>query len=835
VEFETIFGPMGMQTQFVDVIVPLAVPKALTYRVPQIFEGLVCIGQRVVVPLGKSKLITGIIRNIHNTAPSSYSAKYIEALLDEHPVIHQRQFDYWDWMSSYYHCHPGEVLNAALPAGLKLNSETKFTLVTEWLDQYEELTERESQVIELLRMNGQMSHDDLARAMELKGVHHVLKTLLNKNYIASEEELIERYKPKTIDLVELAPELQNDRALSDILAELEKRKAIKQVDVLLTFLQLNGHDTQAQNEVHKAKLLEKAGCQSAVLSAMIDKGIFVLRKKEIGRLHKYLLPSTGRPALADFQQAAVESIRETWKTQNIVLFHGVTSSGKTEVYSQLIRETLDRGQQVLFLLPEIALTTQIIERMRRYFGKEVGVYHSGHSDHERVEVWHKVLSNTPGECELIVGARSAVFLPFQRLGLVIVDEEHETSYKQHDPAPRYQGRDAAIVLAALFNAKVILGSATPSVESYRHAQAGKYALVTVNQRFGGVQLPAVEIVDLRPESKSKSLQHHFSKYLIERIDHNLADGKQVILFQNRRGYTPVWECHQCNWIPQCTRCDVSLTYHKHINMLKCHYCGYSAPPVTQCTVCGSHDIRMLGFGTEKIEDDVKQVFPQARVGRMDLETTRNKNAYQKIIADFEAGVTNILIGTQMITKGLDFDRVGLVGILSADKLLGYPDFRSMERAFQLMMQVAGRAGRKKEQGHVIIQTFAPQHWLLQLVQNNDYLSLYQREIEERKNYGYPPFVRFIKIILKHKDEQQVSIAAQAAHELLHPMLKDRLLGPEKPYIARINTYFLQQLHIKLDRTSEGMALKQKAIEALQDLMLKKDFKGVRLIVDVDPM
>ncbi|MEN9639675.1 MAG: hypothetical protein RLZZ262_1544, partial [Bacteroidota bacterium] len=467
---------MGMQTQFVDVIVPLAVPKALTYRVPQIFEGLVCIGQRVVVPLGKSKLITGIIRNIHNTAPSSYSAKYIEALLDEHPVIHQRQFDYWDWMSSYYHCHPGEVLNAALPAGLKLNSETKFTLVTEWLDQYEELTERESQVIELLRMNGQMSHDDLARAMELKGVHHVLKTLLNKNYIASEEELIERYKPKTIDLVELAPELQNDRALSDILAELEKRKAIKQVDVLLTFLQLNGHDTQAQNEVHKAKLLEKAGCQSAVLSAMIDKGIFVLRKKEIGRLHKYLLPSTGRPALADFQQAAVESIRETWKTQNIVLFHGVTSSGKTEVYSQLIRETLDRGQQVLFLLPEIALTTQIIERMRRYFGKEVGVYHSGHSDHERVEVWHKVLSNTPGECELIVGARSAVFLPFQRLGLVIVDEEHETSYKQHDPAPRYQGRDAAIVLAALFNAKVILGSATPSVESYRHAQAGKYAL-----------------------------------------------------------------------------------------------------------------------------------------------------------------------------------------------------------------------------------------------------------------------------------------------------------------------------------------------------------------------
>ena len=826
---------MGIQTNFVDVIVPLAVPKALTYRVPQIFNDHLCIGQRVIVPLGKSKLITGIIQNIHQSAPTSYAAKYIEALLDEHPVIHPRQFEFWEWMAKYYHCHPGEVLNAALPAGLKLNSETKFTLVTEWLDQYQDLTDRETQVIELLRNNGQMTHDDIARAMELKGVHHVLKSLLKKNYIASEEEILERYKPKTIDLIELSPHLQNDRSLTSSLAELEKRNAIKQVDILLAFLQLNGHDTQAQNEVHKALLLEKANANASVLSAMIDKGIFVLRKKEIGRLHKYLLPSSGRPQLADFQIAALQSIHEAWKTKSTVLFHGVTSSGKTEVYSQLIRETLDRGQQVLFLLPEIALTTQIIERMRRYFGKEVGVYHSGHSDHERVEVWHKVLADTPGECDLIVGARSAIFLPFQRLGLVIVDEEHETSYKQHDPAPRYQGRDSAMVLASLFNAKVVLGSATPSIESYRHAQAGKYGLVTVQQRFGGVQLPAVEIVDLRPESKSKTLQHHFSKYLIERVEHNLAEGKQVILFQNRRGYTPVWECHQCTWIPQCTRCDVSLTFHKHINLLKCHYCGYSAPPVTQCSACGGKDIRMLGFGTEKIEDDVKELFPQARVGRMDLETTRNKNAYQKIIADFEAGVTNILIGTQMITKGLDFDQVGLVGILSADKLLSYPDFRSMERAFQLMMQVAGRAGRKKEQGHVIIQTYAPQHWLLNLVQTNDYLSLYQREIEERKNYGYPPFVRLIKITLKHKDEQQVAIAAQAALELLQPMLKDRLLGPEKPYIARINTYFLQQFHIKLDRTPEGLLLKEKAIAALQELMLKKEFKSVRLVVDVDPM
>jgi primosomal protein N' (replication factor Y) len=826
---------MPTLTKFVDVIVPLAVPKALTYRVPQIFNEHIVLGQRVVVPLGKSKLLTGIVQKIHHVAPSEYAAKYVEAVLDEHPIIHPIQFTFWHWMARYYHCHPGEVLNAALPAGLKLNSETKFTLVAEYLDQHEGATPRELELIELLRMNGQMTHDDIAKALELKGAQPLLKSLLSKGYIASEEEIIERYKPKTIDLVKLGMAANSDSKLTEVLAQLEKRNALKQVDLLLAYLQLNGHDTQGNQEVHKSKLLEQAHATSSVLNAMVDKDIFVLEKKEIGRLQKYLMPLAGRPSLADFQEQAAAEIKAQWEAHSIVLFHGVTSSGKTEVYSQLIRETLDRGEQVLFLLPEIALTTQIIERMRRYFGKEVGVYHSGHSDHERVEVWQKVLSNTPGECDLIVGARSAVFLPFQRLGLVIVDEEHETSYKQQDPSPRYQGRDTAIYLASLFNAKVLLGSATPSIESYRHAQAGKYGLVTVTQRFGGMMLPAVEIVDLRPESKAKSLQNHFSQYMIERIDHNLQLGKQIILFQNRRGYSPIWECHQCNWIPQCTRCDVSLTYHKHSNVLKCHYCGYSAQPVSECGACGGRDIRMLGFGTEKIEDDVQQLFPNAHVGRMDLETTRNKNAYQKIIADFEAGVTNILIGTQMITKGLDFDNVGLVGVLNADKLLSYPDFRSMERAFQLMMQVAGRAGRKKEQGHVIIQTYAPSHWLLDLIQQNDYSKMYHREIDERKNFGYPPFVRLIKITLKHKEENQVAATARAVFELLHPLLKDRLLGPEKPYIARINNYHLQQLFIKLDRTNEGLQLKEKAILELQQLMLQKEHKSVRLVIDVDPM
>jgi primosomal protein N' (replication factor Y) (superfamily II helicase) len=826
---------MSVETKFVDVIVPLAVPKALTYRVPQIFIDLVSIGQRVVVPLGKTKLITGIIQNIHHIAPTGYIAKYVEALLDEFPQVHHQQLSFWKWMANYYHCHPGEVLNAALPAGLKLNSETKFILRSEVLDQLPELTERESDIVDLLRLHGQMTHDELAKALQLKGAHPLLKALLSKGVIIGEEEIIERYKPKTIDLVKLGPAADSDKKLTEVLATLEKRNAIKQVDLLLHYLQLNGHDTTAKQEVHKAKLLETAQCTSAVLHAMIDKEIFFLEKKEIGRLNKYLLPQAGRPQLSDFQTQAVEEIKNHWQSKPIVLFHGVTSSGKTEVYSQLIRETLDCGKQVLFLLPEIALTTQIIERMRRYFGKEVGVYHSGHSDHERVEVWQKVLMDQPGECDLIVGARSAVFLPFQRLGLVIVDEEHETSYKQQDPAPRYQGRDTAIYLASIFDAKVLLGSATPSIESYRHAQTGKYGLVEVTQRFGGLQLPAVEIIDLRPESKSKTLQSHFSSYLVERMDHNLSMGKQIILFQNRRGYSPIWECHHCNWIPQCTRCDVSLTFHKQSNVLKCHYCGYTAMPMSACGACGSNDLRMLGFGTEKIEDDVKQLFPSAHAARMDLETTRNKSAYQKIIADFEAGLTQILIGTQMITKGLDFDNVGLVAVLNADKLLSYPDFRSMERAFQLMMQVAGRAGRKKEQGHVIIQTYAPQHWLLDLVAKGTYQSLYEREINERKNYGYPPYVRLIKITFKHKEESQVIKTAQAAAQLLQPLLHDRLLGPITPYIARINNFHLQQLFIKLDRTSHGMQMKSKIIEDLHLLMLDRAHKSVRMVVDVDPM
>ena len=817
---------------FADVIVPQALPVPLTYRVPFEWNEHVVVGQRVIVPLGKAKLLTGIIRRLHQQGPTSYQAKYIDALLDEHPLIRPQQLALWEWMATYYCCTLGDVMNAALPSGLKLSSETKFVLVCE--EDESILSDREQSVIRALRSRVSMTLDEVAELLGIKQVQPIVKRLMESGWIKSEEEIKEKFKPKLADFISLSSGYETDKKLERLFAELETRRAQKQSEALMIFLQLAQFDGGRLPELERSKI-QKKGIPSSVVSAMIDKGIFTCVTREVGRLTAGLLQTSPTRELSPAQLQAKEDIIKCWTEKDVCLLHGVTSSGKTEVYATLIEEMLTAGKQVLFLLPEIALTTQIIQRLRKFFGKRVGVYHSGYSDNERTEVWNKVLSDVPGECDIILGARSSLFLPFNRLGLVIVDEEHEQSFKQHDPSPRYQARDTVLWLAAQGGAKVLLGSATPSIESYWNAVNGRYGLVELHERFGGLELPEVVLCDVRNEMKGKTMHSHFTEQLIGEMQRVLEAGEQIILFQNRRGYSPLWECESCGWVPMCTRCDVSLTYHKFSHQLRCHYCGYTTPPVPACHACGTVDMKMLGFGTEKIEEDLQLYFPDVRVQRMDLDTTRSKSSYQKIISEFESGHTQILVGTQMVTKGLDFDNVSLVGILSADKMMNYPDFRAMERSFQIMMQVAGRAGRKHKRGRVLIQTYTPDHWLLDLIIKGDYRAFYEREVRERYQFVYPPFVRLMRITLKHKDDATAQRAAQEVQKIISPMLKDRVLGPERPYIPRINNYFLQQFLVRLEKRKESEAIKATVIQMIRQRLSQPDFKQVRLSVDVDPL
>ncbi len=827
-----IFAAMERITLFADVIVPQALPVPLTYRIPFDWNDDVVVGQRVVVPLGKSKLVTGIIRAIHRQGPTNYQAKYIDALLDAQPLVMPQQLALWEWMANYYCCTLGDVMSAALPAALKLSSETRFVPVND--DDESELSEKEQTVVRALRVRGSMSLDDIAELLGIKQVQSIAKRLVETGWLRSEEEIKEKFKPKTAEFISLDRQYESEARLQQLFTELETRRAQKQTEALLLFLQLVQWDGKRLPELERSKL-QKQGVASAVVSAMIEKGVFTSVTREVGRLNAGLLHTSPTRELSPAQSEAKDAILLNWQEKDVCLLHGVTSSGKTEVYAALIEEALANGKQVLFLLPEIALTTQIIHRLRKFFGKRVGVYHSGYSDNERTEVWNKVLSDTPGECDVVLGARSAMCLPFKRLGLVIVDEEHEQSFKQHDPSPRYQGRDTALWLASRFGAKVLLGSATPSIETYWNAVNGRYGFVELSERFGGMQLPEVVLCDVRKEIKAKTMHSHFTEQLLSEMQRVLEAGEQIILFQNRRGYSPLWECESCGWVPMCTRCDVSLTYHKFSHQLRCHYCGYSTSPVPACHACGSVDMKMLGFGTEKIEEDLQVHFPDVRVQRMDLDTTRSKSSYQKIISDFESGHTRILVGTQMVTKGLDFDNVSLVGILSADKMMNYPDFRAMERSFQIMMQVAGRAGRKNKRGKVLIQTYNPDHWLLDLITKGDYRSFYDREVKERYQFVYPPFVRLMRITLKHKDDAVVQRAAQEIQRLLAPVLKDRILGPERPYIPRINNYFLQQFLVRFDKKKESEAIKATVIQMMRMRLAEAEFKQVRLSVDVDPL
>lgn len=821
-------------TLFVEVILPVPIHKEFTYRLPVDLNAFITVGSRVIVPFGKAKLYTGIVTAIHENAPVSYTAKYVEHLLDEHPIVTPHQLIFWRWIANYYMAGIGEVMNAALPSNFKLASETKIVLHPEWEENIELLDEREQQIIEALEINESMDLKEIAEIIGIQTVQPIIKRMMEKRQVITLESLNERFAPKTAIYVELTPEFHEEQTLSVLLQQLEAKKSLeKQLNVLLIWLKLSNYN-QGNFEPVQKKLLAEEGASVSSIDTLCKQGILKQERLIISRLQTNNQQAIQFKPLSSAQSKALNQIEDTFKQHTTTLLFGVTGSGKTEIYVQLIQEQLDRGKQVLFLLPEIALTTQLIQRLSAYFGEQVGVYHSKFNQNERVEIWNTVLQNHPNRFRIILGARSAVFLPFQELGLIIVDEEHESSFKQYDPSPRYNARDAAIVLAHLHKAKVLLGSATPSIETFYNAKQGKYGFVELTDRFGNIQLPEINCADLKKERKQKSMQSHFSSFLIDEMRSALQNKEQIILFQNRRGYTPLWSCEVCNWTPKCKNCDVSLTYHKQSNVLKCHYCSYIVPPIGTCSACGSNRLRMIGFGTEKIEDELALIFPEARIQRLDLDTTRSKNAYEELLTAFDKREIDVLIGTQMVSKGLDFDNVSLVGVMDADMMLNRPDFRAFERSYQLMSQVAGRAGRKSKRGKVVIQTGDPDHWVIQHVMYHDYLGFYTNEIQERERFFYPPFYKIIEFTLKHKDEHIVDQAAFQFSQQLREVFKERVIGPEFPLIRKIQNNYLKSIKLKIEKDAPDKKVKERLNVLIDSFYSVPSHKSIRLVIDVDP-
>ena len=796
-------------------------------------DGQVQIGCRVVVSFGRKKFYTGIVRNVHYLKPQEYEVKEVSAVLDEHPILVPLQFRFWEWLADYYLCTQGDVYKAALPSGLKLESETVVEYNPDF-EATEPLSEREQKVLDLLAVEPEQTVTRLEKESGLKNILAVVKSLLEKDALFVKEELKRTYKPKTETRVRLTEAACNERRLHFFFDELQRR-APKQLDLLMKYIELSGClGGREVKEVSKAELLKRSGATPAVFSGLVDKGVFEVYQQEVGRLETVSQAVMSLNELNVHQQRAFDEIRASFRVKNVCLLHGVTSSGKTEIYIHLIDEAIRQGKQVLYLLPEIALTTQITERLKRVFGSRLGIYHSKFSDAERVEVWQKQLSHEP--YDIILGVRSSLFLPFQRLGLVIVDEEHENTYKQQDPAPRYHARNAAIVLASMCGAKTLLGTATPSVESWYNAtEGGKYALVELKERYKEIQLPEIIPVDIKELQRKKRMNGPFSPLLLQYVREALEQKEQVILFQNRRGFAPMIECHTCGWVPKCKNCDVSLTYHKGLNQLTCHYCGYTQPVPRQCPACEGVDLRNRGFGTEKIEDDVKAIFPEARVARMDLDTTRTRTAYERIIHDFQQGRTDILIGTQMVSKGLDFDHVSVVGILNADTMMNYPDFRAYERAFQLMAQVAGRAGRKNKRGRVVLQTKSIDHPIIPQVMRNDFEGMVVGQLAERQLFRYPPYYRLVYVYLKHRNEQLLDVMAQTMAAKLRAVFGARVLGPDKPPVARIQTLFIRKIVLKIETNAPMARARQLLVQVQQEMVAEDRFKSLIVYYDVDPM
>ncbi len=824
-------------TLFADVILPLPLPKLYTYRIPLEMNDEVLVGVRVIVQFGAKKVLSCIVADIHETAPANYQAKYILDVLDDKPIVTAPQLKLFRWMADYYMCTIGEVINAALPSALKLSSESRIQLHPHYNPEEDDIpfAGQEAKIIYALQQNQALTFTEVGNLLQLKSYHKFIKSLIQKEAIIIYEQVSDKFAPKVVKKVRLLEHfVQEEGVLEELFAQLTPKP--KQLDVLLNYLQ--------KVPVHQDVHLNHIGLEKSVLTAnphlslsaintLVKKGVLEQFDQIVSRFPLDNSPNLLPKALSEHQAQAKDEILGLFKKTDSVLLHGITGSGKTEVYIDLIKHALEGGGQVLYLLPEIALTAQIVTRLIKVFGDKLGIYHSKFSDNERAEVWQGILA---GRFQIVVGVRSSIFLPFHSLSLVIIDEEHEASYKQYDPAPRYNARETALMMAHLQGAKTLLGSATPSVETYYNCKTGRWGLVTMNKRYGEAQLPDIDLINLRDEQHRKNMHSHFSGILLMAIEERLKRNEQVILFQNRRGYAPFISCEECSWIPKCQHCAVSLSYHKYNSELRCHYCGYHERMPSDCPACGATTLKSMGFGTEKVEDELKLLLPHAEVQRMDLDTTKKKNSYQQIIADFESGKTNVLIGTQMVTKGLDFENVSLVGILNADTIINFPDFRAHERAYQLFVQVSGRAGRKGKPGAVLIQTRDPLQPIFRKVRSNDYESLYEHEIEERMRFGYPPFMRMIKIIVKHDDERTSENAAIIlAKELTDRLGKQQILGPEVPYIFKIRNLFLNEIHVKLPRENTNLRSAKKHIAAaIQQLKLLPEFKSLRVVADVDP-
>ncbi len=817
---------------FADIILPVPLPRLFTYEIPEDWISNVEIGSRVIVPFGKKKIYSGIIYSLHDNKPEEYETKEIISVLDEKPVVNEIQLNFWNWIAQYYMCTLGEVYKAALPSGLKLESETKVHYNKEWvLDQA--LSPKENQVLDYLAENNSATIQELNNLTDLKNSLPIVKSLLDREAVFINERLKDGYKPKTKKIIRLSEEYYKEQKIQNAFTELSNAK--KQLEVLMTFFTLIGgaNSSNYTKVIDKNELKEKSNATATQIKELVKKGIFVEEEEQVSRLTSYSDSLRGLHILNESQQNAFNEINQLFNEKNAVLLHGVTSSGKTEIYIHLIKEQLNKGKKVLYLLPEIALTTQITSRLKKVFGDELGIYHSKYTDAERVEVWNDVLNNR--NYKVIVGVRSSVFLPFDNLGLIIIDEEHENTYKQFDPAPRYHARDAAMVLAHFHNAKVLLGTATPSLETYHNVELGKYGLVELFQRYEGIQLPNILTVNVLEERRKKKMSSNFSPLLIQNINQALENNEKVLLFQNRRGFSPYLECNQCSWVPKCDYCDVSMTYHKHNNQLTCHYCGnsYSLPRV--CNACGSPSLETKGFGTEKIEEDIKIIFPEAKVSRMDLDTSRTRKSHETLINNFESGEVDILIGTQMISKGLDFDHVSVVGILNADSMLNFPDFRAYERSFQLMAQVSGRAGRKKKQGTVILQTSNPGNSVIIDVINNNFKHHFQTQMEERNAYKYPPYYRLINLTVKHRNQNTANQASDYLAEYLRSVFNHRVVGPQAPTISKIQNWHLRKIMLKLESGISLVKVKELINEAINTLVTHPGFKATIVQADVDPM
>jgi len=814
-------------TYFLDVILPIPLQKAFTYHITEAEAQFIKQGMRVAVPFGKSKIYTALAYKIHTNPPTAYEAKTIHQILDEAPIVTDLQLTHWQWIAGYYMCSLGEVMRAAMPNAFIIESET--VLVRNENNEISKATLKDDEflIYEALQYQSSLKIEDVVSILDKKRILPVVNSLVEKGVLQLQEELYEKYKPKLVRYVKLHEAHKSEEKLQELLEILSR--APKQREVILTLFTLEASE---QKPIKVSELSERSGASTSIIKTLVDKSILQEYFIQTDRVQFEGEGYEQTKQLSDAQTLALEAVKGSFDTKSVTLLHGVTSSGKTEIYVKLIEEQLNLGKQVLYLLPEIALTTQLVQRLQDYFGEKVAVFHSRYSSNERVEVWQN-LKNNLEKAQLVIGARSALLLPFSNLGLIIVDEEHEQSYKQFDPAPRYHARDAAVVLANIHKAKTLLGSATPSLESYFNATQNKYGFVELKTRFNNVLMPDIELVDLADKYKRKRMNGHFSDRLIEEMTETLDEGFQIILFQNRRGFSPIVECTTCGNSPQCPNCDVSLTYHQYKDQLRCHYCGYYSVMPKACQACGNATLDTKGFGTEQIEEEVKTLFPEKKVARMDLDTTRGKHGFERIISKFEQQEIDILVGTQMLTKGLDFRQVKLVGIMNADNLLNFPDFRAHERSYQLMTQVAGRAGRTDIRGKVLIQTYNPHHNILQQVSTNAYKEMFAEQMNDRYNFKYPPIYRLIKITLRHKDYNRVNLAADWYAKSLRQVFKANVLGPEFPPISRIRNLFNKNILIKIPQNQSLAKTKEAIIKIDNSFNAVKDFRSVRVVLNVD--